>query len=58
MKVKVGDKVYDADDEAVMVILTEVDKKNIQNMIPGCNKYCAYPARCDPKLIEVWMDDC
>jgi len=42
MKVKVGDKIYDGEDELVMVILTDQDKVNIANMLPECDRYCVY----------------
>ena len=38
MKVKVGNKIYDGENEPVMVILSKGDKKNIANMIPSGTK--------------------
>jgi hypothetical protein len=49
MKVKVGDKIYDGEQEPVMVILTDQDKKNIEDMYPHCAKYCVFPD------IEKWV---
>ena len=43
MKIKVGDKIYDGEKEAIMVILTPEDKKNISDMHPDNIKYCQYP---------------
>ena len=43
MKVKVGDKIYDGHDEAVMVILTDADKKNITDMPENAYKYMQFP---------------
>jgi len=43
MKVKVGDKIYDAVDQPVMVILSENDKLNIANMDLEATKYAAFP---------------
>ncbi len=43
MKVKICDKIYDSEQEPIMVILSEVDKKNIANMHPEATKYCVYP---------------
>jgi hypothetical protein len=62
MKVKVGDKVYDGDDEPVMVILSEQDKLNIANMAADATKYCMYPATAEWRLnnyekIKEWMGD-
>ena len=62
MKVKVGNKIYDGEQEPVMVILSEGDKKNIANMHPDATKYCIYPAeekwlKDDYKAIKDWMGD-
>jgi hypothetical protein len=43
MKVKVNDEVYDAEEQPVMVILTDQDKQNIQDMPDDYSKYCMYP---------------
>jgi len=55
MKIKVGDKVYSGEQEPIMVILTEQDKKNIGNMIPGSTKYCVYPKPISKEVIEKFM---
>lgn len=58
MKVKVGTKIYDGSKEPVMVILTEDDKKNIQNMHHLATRYCSFPDKgYSPKEIEKWMKD-
>ena len=43
MKVKIGNKVYDAENQPIMVILSDKDKENIANMDENATKYCAYP---------------
>ena len=43
MKVKIGDKVFDGEKIPVMVILSDQDKKNINNMHPDCSKYATFP---------------
>jgi hypothetical protein len=56
MKVKIGDTVYDAEDEPIMLILTETDKKNIAKMLPETTKYCAYPEEFyNSDYISKWM---
>ena len=55
MKVKIGDRVYDANEEPIMVILTEQDKVNILNMIPEATKYCVFPDTVDTELIKEFM---
>lgn len=58
MKVKIGDTIYDAEQEPIMVILSDSDKKNIQNMLPECTKYCAYPETgYTQEEIRAWMQD-
>lgn len=43
MKVKIGDKIYNSDNECIMVIIDDIDKTNIQNMSRDDFKYCAFP---------------
>lgn len=43
MKVKVGEKVYDAKATPVMVILSDLDKANIARMLPECDRYACFP---------------
>lgn len=57
MRVKVGDTIYNAKDEPVMVILSEMDKQNIANMLPEATKYCGYPEGTDRGFIAEWMDE-
>jgi hypothetical protein len=56
MRVKIGDKVYSAFDEPIMLFLTEEDKENIKNMPSDCDKYCMYPEEFE-KGIEEWMEN-
>lgn len=45
MKIKVGNKIYDGEEEPVMIILTDEEKQGVIEQIannPG-NKYCQYP---------------
>lgn len=44
MKIKIGDKIYDANDVPIMIILSQADKDNIGNMLEDNFKYCSYPA--------------
>lgn len=55
MKVKVGDKIYNGSVEPVMVILSDEDKKNIENMSPNAHKYASFPQDRDVKDVERWM---
>jgi len=55
MKVKVRDKIYDGENEPVMVILTDQDRENIKNMVPGATKYCMYPEKFKLEEIKEFM---
>lgn len=43
MKVKIGTKVYDSNNEAIMIILDEEEKEMIGNMSKNSTKFCSYP---------------
>jgi hypothetical protein len=55
MKVKIGDKIYNASEEPIMLILTQEDRKNIENMAPDATKYCAFPDNTSLKVINKFM---
>ena len=55
MKVKIGDKICDAEDEPIMLILSETDKKNIGNMHFDATKYCVFPDNSDLGKIKEFM---
>ncbi len=46
MKVKIGDQMFDSENEAIMIILSPEDKNNISSMAPEATKYCSYPEGC------------
>lgn len=56
MKVKIGDVIYDAEKEPIMIILNEQDKQNIKNMHYTANKYCCFPKSKTKEEIERFMD--
>jgi hypothetical protein len=49
MKVKIGNKIYNSDDQPIMLIISNGEKEQITNM-PG-KKYCVYPA------YKYWIDN-
>lgn len=56
MKVKIGNKFYSAEDEPIMIILSEQDKKNISEMPDEYFKYCQYPeGKYDENVVLNWM---
>ncbi len=57
MRVKVGDRTYDSEEESVMVILSEKDKQNIRDMLSDATKYCSFPESADTGQIARWMGD-
>ena len=61
MKVKIGNTIYDAEDQPVMIILSDEDKENISNMPETNTKYCCFPCSgYTEKEIEDFMNvgDC
>ena len=52
MKVKIGDKIYDANEQPIMIILTEEDKKNIGMMVDQATKYICFPDSCTTDEID------
>ncbi len=57
MKVKINNKIYDAEDQPIMLILSKSDKRNLRNMHPDATKYCAYPESHSSKKIKKWMKE-
>jgi hypothetical protein len=55
MLVQVGNRIFDAEHEPVMVILSPRDKANIANMQPEATKYCCFPPEMSPDAVEKWM---
>jgi hypothetical protein len=43
MKVKIGDKIYDASNEPIMIILDDYNKRDICKMPEETHKYCEFP---------------
>ena len=55
MKVKIGDNIYDAEKEPIMLILTPQDKLNISNMLPETTKLCTFPDTVDIESVKKFM---
>lgn len=43
LKVKIGNKIYDSNDEPIMIILDKQDVEHISDMPKHYTKYCVYP---------------
>jgi hypothetical protein len=55
MKVKIGDKFYNSNEQPIMIVFEDDDKKNINNMEVGCSRYCSFPDEMDIDDIEKFM---
>jgi hypothetical protein len=55
MKVKIGDTVYDSEKEPIMIIISNDDKKSIENMLPEATKYCSFPNGVEMQIIKDFM---
>ena len=56
MGVKIGDKIYDAENEPIMIILNESDKRNIENMHDDKYKYICYPDKLSNEEVRKFID--
>lgn len=54
MKVKIGDKIYDSNEQPIMIILEDFDKENLLNMGEQV-KYCSFPENYDIEEIKKFM---
>lgn len=57
MKIKVGNEIFDAEKQPIMIILTQQDKNNIANMHPEAMSYACFPDNCGMSIEEMyaWM---
>lgn len=57
MKVKVGDTLYDGEDQPILIILNDDDKENIASMPEDAHIYCEYPNTMTQEEVREWMND-
>ncbi len=55
MKVKIGNLIYDGEDQPVMVILSDNDKINISNMHPDATRYACFPKGISKLTVKKFM---
>lgn len=55
MKVKIGDTIHDSEEEPIMLILEDNDKRNIGNMSPEAHKFGSYPESCTKEDMKEFM---
>ena len=53
MKVRIGDYVYDADWQPLVLILSAEDKETIRHMPPECHKLFLLPRYPTPEQLDV-----
>lgn len=56
MKVKIGDKIYDSNEEPVMLILDDTDKENIKNMDSDKYKFITHPKAMSVEDVKEWIN--
>jgi len=58
MRVKIGETIYDSNEQPVMIILSPTEKRQIAHMGPMDTKYCVYRAwTADADALKKWMED-
>lgn len=57
MKVKIGNRIIDSNDQPVMIIFDEGEKELISNMSDDHLKLCLFPEDGDVSEIERFMED-
>lgn len=55
MLVKIGETIYDPENQPIMLILTKEDKKNIKNMSKLNDKYLQYPDTMSDEEAKAFM---
>jgi hypothetical protein len=55
MKVKIGNKIYHSNDEPIMIILNDKEKRLIKNMNKKHKRFCVFPSDNDIEKIEEFM---
>ena len=59
LKVKVGDKIYDSDEEPILLIFKDIHKvehRTHSDKKMNTIKYCAYPAYMEDASVERYME--
>ena len=57
MRVKIGNKWFDSNDEPVLIELNNHEKQLIRDMLPSNYLFCCYPTGMEAKKISDWMKD-
>ncbi len=57
MKVKIGNKIFDSNEEPIMLILSEEDKININNMHSDKYKFISFPSEMEIEEVRKLIDN-
>jgi len=55
MRVKIGNKIYDSNDQPIMLILSPEEKALIRDMHPQATKFCSAPDGLPAEVISMFM---
>jgi len=55
MQVKIGDAVYNSEEQPIMVVLSDEEKELIANMSGENHRFCSYPEKYSPEEIRLFM---
>ena len=55
MKIKIGDQIFDSNDQPIMVIMESAEKELIGKMSKDNNKFCSYPKDMNESKIKEFM---
>lgn len=56
MKVKIRDEIYNSEDMPIMLILSDEEKRLIEDMIPKNHKFCSFPNRMNIYDVNEFME--
>lgn len=54
MKIIIGEKVFDSEKEAILIVLNKNDKQNIVNMTEDSYGYLCYPSTMNTDEAQIW----
>lgn len=55
MKVKIGDELYDSDEEPILLIFTPQERLSMIAGLPNNEMFATFPPGSDIKLIQQWI---
>lgn len=55
MKVKIGNEIFDSNEQPIMLILSDVEKQHIADMLPEAHHYCSAPTELSEEDVREFM---